>query len=159
MLKIEHVNPFVKSAVKTMEMMLGERPAAKRPYLKGTQPNWGDVSGIVGFAGAKVHGSIAMCMPDLSALHVYKNMTGDETTDITPDVQDAISELANIIAGNAKTVFAKMNLNFNITIPTVIVGKEHMISYQDKDTVLVVPFDMDGSPFYMELLIKVIDES
>ncbi len=158
MLKIEHVNPFVKSATKTMTMMLGLQPAAKKPYLKGTQPNWGDVSGIIGFAGEKVHGSIALCMPDLSALEIYSAMMGETAETITPDVQDAISELANIVAGNAKTVFAKMDLHFNITIPTVIVGKEHMISYQDKDIVLVIPFDMGGSPFYMELLIKVIGE-
>lgn len=164
-MRIEHVRPFIDSVVKTMEMMLGVTPRTKRPYLKGQQPNWGDVSGIVGFAGEKVVGSVAMSLPLKSALKVYASMMGDDSvSEVTTDVQDSIGELTNIVAGNAKNVFSDQNLHFNITIPSVIVGKKHNISYKDGDLVLVIPFDMEDAasreetPFCLELLIKVLDE-
>ncbi len=159
-LKIEHVKPFIDSVLSTMEMMLGKVPKTKRPYLKGQQPNWGDVSGIVGFAGEKVVGSIAISLPQSSALRIFESMVGEEPnsiTEISVDVQDSIGELANIVAGNAKSVFSEQKINFNITIPSVIVGKHHNISYKDGDLVLVIPFDMEGEPFCLELLIKVME--
>ncbi len=155
-MKIEHVKPFIDSVITTMEMMLGVKPTTKKPYLKGQQPNWGDVSGIVGFAGEKVVGSVALSMPEKSALQVYAAMMGEEVGEVTVDVQDSIGELTNIIAGNAKTVFANHKLNFNITVPSVIVGKHHNISYKEGDLVLMIPFHMDGAPFCLELLIKVL---
>lgn len=157
-LRIEHVKPFIDSVVTTMEMMLAETPRTKRPYLKGQQPNWGDVSGIVGFAGEKVVGSVALSMPEKSALKVYSSMMGEELHEINVDIQDSIGELTNIVAGNAKNVFSNQGLHFNITIPSVVVGKHHNISYKDGDMVLIIPFDMeDNSPFCLELLIKTID--
>jgi len=157
-MRIEHVRPFIDSVVKTMEMMLGETPTTKRPYLKGQQPNWGDVSGIVGFAGERVVGSVAISLPEKSALSIYEAMMGEEINDVTIDVQDSIGELTNIVAGNAKTVFSNQSLHFNITVPSVIVGKHHNISYKDGDLVLVIPFDMSGTPFVLELLVKVLNE-
>ncbi|MFH0881698.1 MAG: chemotaxis protein CheX [bacterium] len=157
-MRIEYVKPFIESVIKTMEMMLGVKPRVQKPYLKGTQPNWGDVSGIIGFAGEKVIGSVAISMPQRSALGVYKLMMSDTVTDITPDIQDSIGELTNIVAGNAKNFFAERNMHFNLTVPSVIVGKRHNISYKENDKVLVIPFDMDNAPFVLELLLKVADE-
>lgn len=154
-MRIEHVKPFIESVIKTMEMMLGTKPRVQKPYLKGTQPNWGDVSGIIGFAGEKVIGSVAISMPMKSALGVYALMVSDTVTEITPEVQDSIGELTNIVAGNAKNFFAERDMHFNITVPSVIVGKRHNISYKENDKVLVIPFDMDNVPFVLELLLKV----
>ena len=154
-MRIEHVKPFIESVIKTMEMMLGTKPRVQKPYLKGTQPNWGDVSGIIGFAGEKVIGSVGISMPMKSALGVYALMVSDTVTEITPEVQDSIGELTNIVAGNAKNFFAERDMHFNITVPSVIVGKRHNISYKENDKVLVIPFDMDNVPFVLELLLKV----
>lgn len=156
-MRIEHVKPFIESVTKTMEMMLGSKPRVQKPYLKGTQPNWGDVSGIIGFAGEKVIGSVAISMPQRSALGVYELMMGDTVTEITPDVQDSIGELTNIVAGNAKNFFAENGMHFNITVPSVIVGKRHNISYKENGKVLVIPFDMEKAPFVLELLLKVVE--
>ena len=158
MLRIEHVRPFIDSVRTTIEMMLGSAPTMMRPYLKGDHADWGDISGIIGFAGEKLVGSVALSLPANSAKIVYQKMVGEEVSDLNSEVQDSIGELVNIIAGNGKTALSAIGLHFDITIPSVIVGDKHVISYKADEPILVMPFAIDDHPFALELLLKILNK-
>ncbi|MBD3166849.1 chemotaxis protein CheX, partial [bacterium] len=127
---VKYINPFIQSLMNTVEMMLGVTPAMQAPYVKEDKVTQGDITGIIGFAERNITGSVALSFPSVTALNVYEMMTGEAVTEINRDVQDSIGELANIVAGGAKTELAKMGLSFHISIPSVIVGKNHAITHK-----------------------------
>lgn len=71
-------------------------------------------------------------------------MLGVNEEKVTVDVRDCVGELINIITGYAKKDFAKIDIDFHISIPTVIVGKNHTINLQSGMLVIVVPYGLEG---------------
>jgi chemotaxis protein CheX len=152
---VRYINPFINSTINTIEMMMGLTPEPKPPYTKENLTTQGDISGIIGFAEKNITGSVVLSFPDDTALKLYQALTGEEVFRITRDVEDSIGELTNIVAGGAKTVLASDGLTFNISIPSVIVGKNHTINSKVDAPILVVPFQLDKYRFVMEVSMKV----
>jgi len=152
---VKYINPFIASLNNTMETMLEVSPDRNQPFLKSNNKAGGDVSGIIGFASEEVVGSVALTFPEKAVLKVYELMMGETVSTINEDVQDTVGELANIVAGGAKEEFGTMGIAYHISIPTVVMGKNHTISHKGGIPVVVIPFDINGLPFYMEVSMKV----
>lgn len=150
-MKVEYINPFVDSLINAFETMLGITPERMAPFLKEGAGLTGDVSGIIGFAAKDITGSIALCFPRDTALRVYFLFTDAAASDLDEDVRDSVGELANIVAGGAKQVFAKTGLTYNISIPTIVLGKNHSIGHKRGASVVVIPFKFDHYIFSMEI--------
>ena len=155
-MKVEYINPFINSVFNTMETMLGVKPDREQPTLKNSDIAQGDVSGLIGFAENNITGSCSITFPTETALKVYQLMMGETVSKINADVQDTIGEIANIVAGGAKQELAETGLSFHISIPTVIVGKNHTISHKVSTPVVLIPFSIQGFPFSMEISMKII---
>ncbi len=153
---VRYVNPFINSVINTVETMVGTTPEPKPPYVKKDQMTQGDITGIIGFAEKNISGSIALSFPEDAALKIYNAITGENIISISKDVEDSIGELTNIVAGGAKTVLAEEGLSFNISIPSVIVGKNHTISHKADSPVIVIPFALVKNRFSMEITMKII---
>jgi chemotaxis protein CheX len=153
-MEAKYINPFINGATNALETMAGLELERKTPYLKQENQTQGDISGIIGFAGENVHGAVAMSFPQPLALKIYKQMMGESVFRITQDVEDCIGELANIVAGGAKTEFAEMGLSFHISIPTVVVGQGHTLVQKIDSPVMVIPFGVGKSRFLMEVTMK-----
>jgi chemotaxis protein CheX len=82
-------------------------------------------------------------------------MVGDVATKISNDVQDTVGELANIVAGGAKTEFDKQGMAFHISIPTVVVGQNHTIIHKGNTPVVLLPFRLESLEFVMEISLKI----
>jgi len=80
---------------------------------------------------------------------------GENRTELNQDVHDLIGELTNIVAGGAKQSLAKKNMSFHISIPTIVVGKNHSLRHQVNIPVIAVPFTLDDDPFVLEVSMKV----
>ena len=72
-------------------------------------------------------------------------VVGDELT-------DGVGELANIVAGNAKQGLQKYKLS--ISLPNVVVGKNHMLRSPSGLPSIVVPFVSSIGSFAMEVSLK-----
>jgi chemotaxis protein CheX len=151
---VKFINPFVKSVINTLETMAGKTPVRLAPSLKQDNCAKGDISGIIGFAGKDVHGSVALSFPQETVLKIYSLMVGDVATKINNDVQDTVGELANIVAGGAKTEFDKQGMAFHISIPTVVVGQNHTIIHKGNTPVVLIPFQLESCEFVMEISLK-----
>lgn len=152
---VRYINPFINSLLNTVEMMMGMNPEAKPPYVKGDSLTQGDITGVIGFAEKNVTGSVALSFPEETALKLYSVLTGENVFRITKDVEDSVGELANIVAGGAKTELSKEGLTFHISIPSVIVGKNHTISNKVETPIVVIPFKVEDLHFHMEVSMKV----
>ena len=66
-----------------------------------------------------------------------------------PDFTDAIGELANMVAGNAKKDFPDSEVS--ISLPSVIIGPGHTVSQSKASPFLVIPCETDFGQFNVEV--------
>jgi chemotaxis protein CheX len=150
MFNVSYINPFIGATLQALEMMAAVRPQRGAPFVKTDQASRGDISGIIGLAG-ETTGSVAVTFPEALARRIYANLVGEEAEGITEEVCDAIGELANMIAGGAKAELSQQGCDFQIAIPTIVVGAGHTIDHRGQGPCLVVPFTLDGEEFWLEV--------
>jgi chemotaxis protein CheX len=153
---VKYINPFITALNNTFEMMLGSLPERDGIYLKDDALTSGDITGVIGFAEKNITGTVSLSFPEATALHLYHLMTGENVFQITRNVQDSIGELANIVAGGAKTILSESGFTFHISIPSVIIG-QHKISHKVNTPVIAVPFNLDRRHFVMEVSMKIVE--
>lgn len=148
---VSYINPFIISTIETFQKMLKSEAKPGQVQLKNDTTYTYDVSGVIGLSG-EAQGSICLSFPKLIALKVVSTLVGSEIKIVGPEVADAIGEIANIIAGNAKQHLTQFNLS--ISLPKVIMGKDHKIASQRGVPTIVVPFDCSLGNFAMEVSLK-----
>ena len=145
---VRFINPFVESVCNTFETMCGLRVTIGKPELKTTDDPVTDVSGVIGFSGGAA-GCVVIHYAFDVASKVATAFAGVEVTPEHEDFADAIGELTNIIAGGAKSKFE--GLNISISLPNVIIGKNHNVSPSKSTPRLIIPCKTDVGVFYVEV--------
>ncbi len=141
---------FVKSATNVLQVMVGLHCQVGKPYLKNeSSPNY-DVSGIVGFSGDVV-GSVVVSFLEDTAVKMVEKFSGMSLTTKSEDFVDAVGELCNMIAGNAKKDFG---LNASISIPNVVIGTAHTIARMKDVPCIAIPCHSECGDFSVEVNIK-----
>ena len=148
---VAYINPFVISTIETFNKMLSSDAKPGKIALKDSAIHSYDISGIIGLSG-EAQGSICLSFPKLIALKVVSALLGMEIKIVGAEVSDAIGELANIVAGNAKQHLTQFNLS--ISLPKVIIGKDHTVASQRGIPTIVVPFISNLGNFAMEVSLK-----
>ena len=153
--KSDSINPklilaFVKSTKHVLNTMTGTEVLLGKPTLKHDPHPVFDVSGIVGFTG-EVSGSVVVSFCENTALALVNNFSGEELELKSDDFVDAIGELCNMIAGNAKKEFG---LQAGIGIPNVIIGPGHSVARLRDVPCVVIPCTCDAGDFAVEVNIK-----
>ena len=141
-----------------MQTMLGVEVQQLPPVISNGGCSHGDISGIIGMVSETINGSVALSFPVGTAVEMYKKMMGEATSNMD-EIKDTVGEFANIIAGGAKRELAGMGMSFNISIPTIVMGKDHTLCHQANAYVIVIPFKFDGgNQFEMEISLKMIQD-
>lgn len=147
-MKVEYINPFLHSTISTFKTMLGCALARGVPYVKnGSQPEH-EVSGVIGLSGM-AQGTVVVGLGRDTALKATEAMLQERPPEINSDVVDAVGELANIIAGAAKSQLEHLHLS--VSLPSVITGKGHCIQFPTKVTPICIPFDSEWGPITVEI--------
>jgi chemotaxis protein CheX len=152
---VKYINPFINALDHTMATMLGVAPERMTISVKSHNIALGDISAIIGFAGENVQGSIALSFPEKMALLLYRRIIGEVVTRINKDIEDIVGELANIVAGGAKTELENSRLFIHNAIPSVIVGKNHTIAHKGTTPFVLIPFQWETHYFTMEVSMKI----
>jgi chemotaxis protein CheX len=145
---VRYVNAFVRSIRNTFQTMCGLEVAAGKPQLKTNDDPATDVSGVIGFSGDAA-GSVVLHFSFDVASKTASAFAGTTIDANHPDFADAIGELANMVAGGAKSQFE--GLNISISLPNVIVGKNHNVSVSKSSPRLVVPCRTSVGEFCVEI--------
>ena len=151
---VRYINPFVESLVETFTTMTGLRPIPLSPYVKPDHLSTADVTGQIGFANDRVRGSVALSLDTQLALFVYERFTGEAVEAVDGDVSDAIGELANMVAGGAKSRLSETGESFRISLPKVQVGRDIRIDHNLDSPAVVIPFDAGGSALQIEVAME-----
>lgn len=147
------INPFITATVTAMETMAFAKPKRNKVYLKTDNVLVGDISGIMGLSG-DVSGSIIVSFLKETACKLVGNMVGAQYDTINDEVKDGVQEVVNLIAGQAKNLLADTNYYFAVSIPTCIVGSNHQVNHKKGVPCIVAEFELDGSPFTVEVSIS-----
>ena len=141
------VNPFVCSVQNVMQTMCGVEVQVGKPFLKiGNDPR-ADISGIIGFSGDAT-GSIVLELHYDVASKLASAFAGIEITPEHEDFADAIGELCNMVAGNAKKEFGE-EFDISISLPNVITGKDHALAVTRSTQQIVIPCETDLGLFHV----------
>jgi chemotaxis protein CheX len=143
--------PFVNAVRSVFSTMVGVQTTVGRPSLKAhTGPTY-DVSSIIGFSG-DVIGSVVVSVQQEAAVKLVEAFASMPIAPGTPDFADAVGELANMIAGNAKK---DLGAFAQITVPNVVLGKGHTIARLSGVPCLVIPCTTPAGDFAVEVNIQV----
>ena len=104
------------------------------------------ISSLVGLAGT-YNGLVSLHMPSRLALAATSGMIGMEVDSLGDDVTDAMGEIANMIAGSFKQHLSKGGLDTHISTPSVVYGKEYVITPGNNPDQIVLRFATDDDWF------------
>ena len=152
-MNVEYINPFIKATINALSTMAFITPVRGDPYLKNNNDEICDISGTIGVAG-EATGSVTINFPENLAVHIVSNMIGEALKGITHEVKDAVGEIANMIAGGAKGELSEQGYGFKIALPVVCVGKNHYTNYPKDVPCIVIPFEVDGGKFTVDVALK-----
>lgn len=145
---VRYINPFVRSVCNTFETMCGLRVTVGKPEMKTSGEPLTDVSSVIGFSGDAA-GCVVLHFSFDIASKVASRFAGEEITPDHPDFADAVGELANIVAGGAKSQFE--GLKISISLPNVIVGRNHNVSASKSAPRIVLPCETEVGKFAVEI--------
>ena len=146
--RVEYINPFISAVTKTFETMVNLQLTRSAPVLKEGRSALYPISGIIGFSG-KIVGTVILTMSESLALKAASVMLMDDLKTVDADVLDAIGELTNMIAGNAKAQLEEYSLS--LSLPNVISGEGAEIRFPEKSQPITIPFNSEFGPLAIEV--------
>ena len=152
---VKFINPFVQAIGNVFRTMMHTEVTVGRPYVKGEPAASIDVSAIIGLSG-DVTGSVVLSFDEESAVAIASKFSGADVKPDHPDFADALGELANIVAGNAKKDFHGYEVN--ISLPSVIIGTCHTVSTSNVAPQLVIPCECPLGSFAVEVSVETEQE-
>ena len=154
-INVDHINPFLMAASTIMRDACQMEMKIGRPYVKTTEFQSDSVIIMIGVTG-EMRGQVMISFTTSKACQVASGMMmGMPVPELDDMAMSAISELGNMIMGNAATIFSTKGYVIDITPPSVCHGD--MTITQSYTQNICVPIH-SGDEVALELNIAVIAE-
>lgn len=138
---------LIRDVKEIFETMVGLEDLLHLPVAIDPVTNFTDcISSLVGLAGT-FNGLVSLHMPSSLANRATGCMLGMEITEINDDVNDAMGEIANMIAGSFKQHLSKSGLDIHLSTPSVVHGKDYVITLGNNPDQITVRFATDDDWF------------
>ena len=151
-IKAEHLNPFLLSAKQVLQQVCNVEvtfgPISKDDFYVSGEPLF-IMLGVTG----EITGQVCMVMGTETAKDVASRMMMGMPVDVLDDMaKSALSELGNMMMGNAATLLSNNNVLIDITPPTLFVGSG-ILSSPDM-AVIKVPLLYQDYEIQLSFLLK-----
>ncbi|PYE48246.1 chemotaxis protein CheX [Paenibacillus barcinonensis] len=141
-MKAEVINPFLESARNVFEQLIQVSPSTGNLGVKNVEYIADHVWIVIGMTG-QLSGNIVFGIQETVALKIVSAMMGGFViTEMDDMSKSAISELGNMISGNASTILSNQGVVVDITPPQVM-QSEHLTAFSATKA-LSIPLLMDG---------------
>jgi chemotaxis protein CheX len=141
-MRVEYINPFVEAAYNILKEVTQTEVKRGDLYLKNASMKIMGVAALVGLAG-DVEGRVLFDMTKETALKVVSIMNGGEKFASLDEMAKAtITELANMITGQAITKLHELGFKFDLTPPALFSGDNMEISNTMEVEALIVPMEL-----------------
>ncbi|WP_127532628.1 chemotaxis protein CheX [Paenibacillus kobensis] len=140
-MKAEYINPFLESAKNVIEQVVQIKPATGQPGLKPIAIVDNLILVQIDIHG-QMQGHIVFGISEPVALKMISAMMGGFAISQIDDIgKSAISELSNMISGNASTLLFNQGVQVDITPPVIVTA---LNSAMTAAKALTIPLIMDG---------------
>jgi len=147
---VKYINPFLLAVKNLFDTMIHVPFVLGKPLLKQDNVPLYEISGIIGISGS-VTGCVVINLSKQVALQMVSALVGEQVTELDADSTDAIGEIANMIAGNAKKDFPGGDAS--ISVPSVVVGK-HQTAYPSGVPIISIPCDTSAGRMMIEIVLQ-----
>lgn len=153
----EAVEPFIMSTQDLFSTMLGCTAvrADSAPANRPTAPR--EIMALTGLSGV-ARGMVALIFPEDTALQMVNRLLAADYNALDDTVSDAIAEMANIVAGGAKSRLNRAGHSpIDLSLPMVIRGNGYRIHGPSRAQWREAPFDSELGAFRLRLAFEVND--
>lgn len=155
-MRVEYINPFVESAHSVLNEVLQVEVKRGDLYLKSTASPVLGVAAIIGLAG-DVEGRVLLDMSRATAIQVASGMLQSMDMEPIDELNEmgraTITELANMITGQAVTKLHELGFAFDLTPPALVTGDNMEISNANVEA-LIVPMEMPQGRIEINVAIR-----
>jgi len=151
-MKAAYINPFVNAVISLFQTMMTLTVKVGTPTLKTKAKAHYDVCGVIDVSG-DVNGRVVVSMPEPLATVLASELLDDTIEVLDEDCIDAVGEIANMIAGNAKTDFP--GGSNAISVPQVVIGREN-VPYPVRTPVISIPCETAKGPLLIDVALKTL---
>lgn len=111
------------------------------------------ITAMVGLAGT-YNGLVSIHIPWTLSLSFTSLMLGMEVAEQNDDVNDAIGEIANMIAGSFKQHLSKGGMDIRLSTPSIVNGSEYTVTSGRDLENITLKFAVDEEWFMVSLSIE-----
>ncbi len=141
-MKAEYINPFLEAASSVIEQVVQIKPSPGPLAVKEIELADGDMLIKIGLHG-QIEGNIIFGLSKQAALHIVSAMMGGIVlVELDDMARSAISELGNMISGNAGILLFNKGILVDITPPSIVDLQQSELIHNKK--ALTVPLLMEG---------------
>ena len=148
---VRFINPFITATRHVFKTMMKVDTLISKPFIKDGDSRDTEVSALIGLSGDAV-GSVVLCFPLTTAVKIASAFAGEPMPADHPDFGDALGEMVNMVAGQAKAQFE--GLSCNISLPKVLSGTDMKVHRSRREVTLVLPCDSNLGKFRVEVTMK-----
>ena len=139
-MSIEYINPFLVAAGSVLQTACNIQLKAGKPYVRTNSFDENSVVICLGITG-QLGGQVIIAFNKTVALELASKMCMMELTTLDELSISALSELGNMVLGNAATVLSTKNVIIDITPPVLIQGNFQMQSAYSKNICIPMTYD------------------
>jgi len=149
-MNIEYINPFIEASQTVLKQIAAMEVRLGKVYLKTAPYQSEDIIIMVGLTG-KLRGQANLTMSRQFGLKVAScMMMGMPLTEFDEISKSAISELANMIMGNAATLLYNRGISIDITPPSLVLGQNMQVSPSKMKTICI-PLLIDDDKIELDI--------
>jgi chemotaxis protein CheX len=150
-MNVDYVNPFLSATIELFERTFGVTPIPGEVFLdeRARKHRW-DISAVMVLTGSAI-GVVAIRLTKLLAdkLLVKSGVQWKDEEERESLCDGMVGEMVNIVSGNASGRLAGYDIE--ISVPIVVQGENHTISWPERAPIIGVPFTTDFGPFMIDI--------
>lgn len=151
-INVEHINPFLLASTKILKEMCHIDTKIGKPFIKSPIFLADTMVILIGFTG-EMKGQVLIAFEHPVACDIASKMMMMPVEEMDDISRSAISELGNMIMGNAATVFSTKGIAIDITPPTVGKGTMSFTSSFAQNICIPLEYE-DGKKIEINIAIK-----
>lgn len=153
-MEIQFINPVLHSVKQVLSQSTRDKVQiikAGKPQLRTAhEPSQSAVSGIMSMQGPDAHASVALSFSKEAILEIASYMLPEVGDSIDHIITDLAGELTNMVIGDAKRQLEAKGLQFELSLPVLVIGPEHIVAHRPQAPIIRVPFQLQHGAFYVE---------
>ena len=153
-MNIEYINPFIEASQTVLQQVAGIEAKLGKVFLRSSPYKGEAIVIMVGITG-KMRGQTIFTMSKQTAFKIASAMMGGMPVEELNEIsKSALSELTNMILGNAATLLYNKGIGIEITPPSLLLGENLSISQSKMQTICIPLYLTDTEILEIDLSVE-----